>query len=124
MAGLSAYVTPDQPSERPMDSAQQKLIAAEIYLWAGMKQQALDAARASHEYFAPVGLRDSELRSACLAAAASKGLKDDADFGVFSKKVVDIQSGLGQTWGPDTFHLYISRPDMHLLTQSSAKEPQ
>jgi tetratricopeptide (TPR) repeat protein len=124
MAGLSAYITSNQPGDGPMDSAQQKLIAAEIYLWVGMKQQALDAARASHEYFASAGLHDSELRSSCLVAAASKGLKDDADFSVFSKKVVDIQSGLGLTWGPDTFHLYISRPDMHELTQRNAKGPQ
>jgi tetratricopeptide (TPR) repeat protein len=117
IAGLSAYVAPDQPKDDPSDAAQDKLIAAEIYLFTGLNQQAHDAAMAALDYFASAGQLDSALHSACLAAAASKALKDDAGFVLFSKKIVDIQRDLQHNWGPDPFQTYILRPDIRALTQ-------
>jgi hypothetical protein len=96
-------------------------MTAEIYLTMGMNKQARDAALAAQEYFASAGKLDSELRSAFLAAAASKALKDNANFNVYSKKVIDILTGLRQTWGPEPFQQFVSRPDIHALTMRAAK---
>jgi tetratricopeptide (TPR) repeat protein len=121
LAGLSAYVAPDPTNTSPADVAQAKLTVAEIYLSMGMNQQAHVAAQSALDYFATAGSLDSELRSACLAAAASKAMKDNANFNLYSKKVVDILGGIRQTWGPESFQQYISRPDMHALTVRAAK---
>jgi tetratricopeptide (TPR) repeat protein len=118
-AGLSAIAAPDQPGGNPTDAARQKLAAAEVYLWMGMNQQAREAALATQDTFASNGQRDSELRSAFLAAAAAKSLKDDDNYRSLSKKVLDILQQLQQDWGLQSYRKYISRPDMHLLTQGA-----
>jgi serine/threonine protein kinase len=119
--GLAAYVAPDQPKDDPADSALDKLTAAEIYLELGMSQQAHDAAVAAYSYFETNGLLDSGFRSACLAAAASKALKDDTSYRMYSTKSLDIHDKLGQNWPPETFQDYVSRPDLHALTARAAK---
>lgn len=121
LAGLSAYFVPDQSNDDPADSAQQKLAVAELYLSLGMNRQAYDAAVASHGYFASSGQPDSELQSACLAAAASKALKDDANYRLFSRKALDILARIQQTWGPEDFQKFVSRPDIHSLTMRVAQ---
>ncbi len=123
-AGLSSYFLPDQPDANPDDSAQNKLAAAEIYLSIGMSQQAHDAALAAHDYFASSGQPDSELQSAGLAAAASKSLKDDAGYRLFSKKILDILLQIQQTWGPEAYQKYVSRPDVHSLTIRATQRTQ
>jgi tetratricopeptide (TPR) repeat protein len=120
LAGLSMFLAPDQLKDNPADSAQDKLIAAEIYLWIGMNEKARDAATAAQDYFESVGERDAELRGACLGAAATKSLKDDRSYALFTKKILDLRSQLKQNWGPETFQKYVSRPDLHLLTQRAA----
>jgi serine/threonine protein kinase/Flp pilus assembly protein TadD len=124
LAGLSAFVAPNQKKDDPADSAQDKLTAAEVYLALGMNQEAHDEAVEAHDYFASIGQPDSELRSACLAAAASKALKDDASYRMLSKKSLDILSRIQQTWGPAAFQSYSSRPDMHFLALRAAKKPE
>lgn len=121
MAGLSKYVVPEQPNETPVDSAQRKLSAAEIYLWLGMDREAQSSAQAAQSTFASTGLRDSELRSALLAAAASKYLKDIAAFETCTKIVVDILGELRKEWGPELLQKYISRPDIRALALRAAK---
>jgi len=121
LAGLAAYFVPDQSNRDPADSAQQKLAVAELYLSLGMNRQAYDAALASHGYFASSGQPDSELQSACLAAAASRALKDDASYRLFSRKVLDILARIQHAWGPEDYRKYVSRPDIHSLTMRVAQ---
>jgi hypothetical protein len=64
---------------------------------------------------------DSELRSAYLAAAASRLLKDQGSYETLSKKVIDIGDDLRQNWGPEILQGYISRPDMRALSQRAAR---
>jgi tetratricopeptide (TPR) repeat protein len=121
LAGLSAYVAPDQKKDDPSDTAHDKLTAAEIYFWMGMNQQARDAALAAQDYFASSGQVDSELQSACYAAAASKALKDEAGYESSSKKVLDILSKVRKNWAPAAVQQYIARPDIRALTQQIQK---
>jgi serine/threonine protein kinase/predicted negative regulator of RcsB-dependent stress response len=117
LAGLGTSIAPNPPNANPADSAQDKLIAAEIYLRMGMTHQAHDAALAALGYFASAEQWDSELRSACLAAAAAQALKDEASYQSSAKKIVDILTELRHTWGPESFQTYLARPDIRALTQ-------
>ncbi len=121
---LSAYFAPEQHKDSPEDAAKEELSAAEIYLSLGMARQAHDSAVAAHKYFASSGQLNSELRSACLAAAASKLLNDLAEYDIFSTKVVDIVTALQHTWQPQDLQQYLLRPDLHLLTRDFAKAGQ
>jgi len=122
-AGLSTYFSPDE-FESPADVAQRKLNASEVYLWTGMYREAYDAAAAAHDTLVQTGQHQSELRSACLAAAASKTLKDDASFNRFSNKALDILREVKQNWGPVAFQKYIQRPDMDLLIHRLSTRPE
>ena len=86
-----------------------------------MNQQARDAALAAQDYFASSGQVDSELQSACYAAAASKALKDEAGYESSSKKVLDILSKVRKNWAPAAVQQYIARPDIRALTQQIQK---
>jgi hypothetical protein len=107
----------ENPGDDPEDKAVQELAAAEVYLAAGMAQQAYDAAASAQGYFASSSKPDSELHSAYLAASASKLLKDARKNANYSAITVDILQKLEDTWGPQTFQIYLSRPDLRLLRQ-------
>ena len=99
------------------DEAKAKLSAAEVYLALGLRQQAYDNAVPAQIYFASSGQQDSELRSALLAAVASKELKNTSEYSKYSVKVVDIISQLQHTYDPQGLQFYLSRPDLRTLRQ-------
>jgi tetratricopeptide (TPR) repeat protein len=97
---------------------------AEVDLTLGMAQQALDGAAKTADHFAAKDQLDSELRSLCIAASASKDLNNTASHEQFSKKVVDISSQLQQTWDPKALRSYLSRPDIQtLMRRASVSAP-
>jgi serine/threonine protein kinase len=97
-----------------------QLGVAEADLSLGMAQQALDGAAKTADHFATKNQLDSELRSLCIAASASKELNNTAAYDQFSKKVVDISSQLQQTWDPQALRSYLSRPDIQTLMRGAS----
>lgn len=106
------------PGDDREDKAIQGLVAAEVYLAAGMAQQAYDAAATAQQYFASSRKPDSELQSAYLAELAAISLNDAKKRADNAAIVVDILQGLEHTWGPQTYQIYLSRPDLRMLRQS------
>jgi serine/threonine protein kinase len=108
----------DVSNRRSKDSAVDwgtQLSVAEVELSLGMAQQALDGATKAADHFDAKNQLDSELRSLCIAASASKNLNNTAAYEQFSKKTVDISSQLQQTWDPQALRSYMSRPDLQAL---------
>jgi tetratricopeptide (TPR) repeat protein len=91
------------------------LVTAEVTFLEGLAQQAHDTAALSTTHFSATGQLDSELRSACLAASASKLLRNQKDYETFSAKAIDIVSQIQQTWSPQVSQKYFSRPDLQML---------
>jgi tetratricopeptide (TPR) repeat protein len=118
---LATMASLEQGKSTLLETAQDKMVAAEVYLWLQMSSQAHDAATGAEAFFASTGQLDSELRSAYLAAAASRSLNDQGSYEAFSKKVIDIGDQLRQNWGPEIFQEYISRPDMRALSLRAAR---
>jgi len=118
---LAALASLEQGKSSPQEAAQDQMTAAEVYLWLQMNSQAHAAAAGAEAFFASTGQLDSELRSAYLAAAAARALKDAGSYEAFSKKVIDIGINLRENWGPEPFQRYLSRPDMRTLSQRAAR---
>jgi len=118
---LAALASLEQGKSSPQEAAQDQMTAAEVYLWLQMNSQAHAAAAGAEAFFASTGQLDSELRSAYLAAAAARALKDAGSYETFSKKVIDIGINLRENWGPEPFQRYLSRPDMRTLSQRAAR---
>ncbi len=97
------------------EEADLDLVIAEVTLLSGLPQQAHDAAIQAAAHFASTGQLDSELHSVCLAAAASKLLKNEGEYTDFSKKAVDITTQIRNTWSLQVSQIYFSRPDLQLL---------
>ena len=112
------YLALNKPGDDAEDKAIQELSAAEIYLAAGMAQQAYDAAASAQQYFASSSKPDSELHSAYLAELAAISLNDAKKRTNHTAIIVDILQKLEHTWGPQTFQIYLSRPDLRMLRQS------
>jgi serine/threonine protein kinase len=112
------YVSSQQKNdkEKDWDTA---LRVAEVNLFLGQSQQALDDASGLAEHFAATKQFDSELRSLLIAASASKALNNTSSYGQLSKKTVDILSQLQQTWDPQTLRSYLSRPDLQALMRGA-----
>jgi serine/threonine protein kinase len=107
----------EKPADDPEDKANQELVAAEIYLAAGMPQQTYDSAAPAQQYFASSSKPDSELHSAYLAESAAISLNDAKKRADHAAIIVDITLKLEQTWSPETFQIYLSRPDLRMLRQ-------
>jgi serine/threonine protein kinase len=103
--------------EGPEDIAREQLLAAEVYLAVKQPQQAYDNAVPAQIYFTSSGQHDSELRSALLAAVASKELRNAQEYSKYSLKIVDTLSQLQHTYDPQGFQIYLSRPDLRILRQ-------
>jgi tetratricopeptide (TPR) repeat protein len=99
----------------PIAASKVTLVVAELNLLLGLPQQAHDDAALSTTHFAAAGQLDSELQSACVAAIASKILKNQGDYGTFSAKAIDIALKIQQTWSPQASKTYFSRPDLQIL---------
>jgi tetratricopeptide (TPR) repeat protein len=106
-------------SKDTVDDWPTQLRVVEVELYLGMSQQALDGASKAADHFAATGQLDSELRSLCIAAAASRALNNTTAYQQFSKKTVDILSQLQQTWEPQTLRLYLSRADLQTLMRGA-----
>jgi serine/threonine protein kinase len=112
----------EKPADDPEDKANQELVAAEIYLAAGMPQQAYDSAAPAQQYFASSSKPDSELHSAYLAESAAISLNDAKKRADHAAIIVDITQKLEQTWSPETFQIYLSRPDLSTLRQGTLQK--
>jgi len=99
------------------EEATKDLAIAEVSLFSGLPQQAHEAAVQAAAHYASNGQLDSELQSVCLAAMASKLLKDEPGYSAFSAKAVDIISQIRQTWSPQDSQTYFSRPDLQLFVR-------
>jgi len=108
-----------EKTDRFGDEAVRNLEIAEISLFVGLPQQAHGAAVQAAAHFASTGQLDSELHSVCLAATASKKLRDANEYSNFSKKAVDISSQIQHTWSPQVSQTYLSRPDIRMLCGKS-----
>ena len=97
-----------------------QLSVAEVNLSLGMEQQALDSATKAATHFAAMNQLDSELRSLCIGASASKALNNTAAYEQLSKKTVDILAQLQQTWGPQALRSYLSRADLQTLMRGAS----
>lgn len=105
----------ESPSGDRGFAAMRDLRAATVYLAAGDTKSALDAAARAEVYFSSTAMRDSGLRSALVAAQAARILRDAANEKLFTQKSVDILSDLRNTWSPQLFLPYITRPDLQFL---------
>jgi tetratricopeptide (TPR) repeat protein len=106
-----ARATPDDP----VSAATQNLNTGTVCLAAGDAECAFDAASKAESYFSSVGLKDSDLRSALIAARAARLRHDAVNERLFTQKSIDILTDLRHTWSPPIFHSYISRPDFQSL---------
>jgi serine/threonine protein kinase len=118
LATLHALDTPDQATAQPESVANDHLMAAEVYLALKMNPEAYSSAAIAQEYFASSGQPDSQLQSAFLALRASEAIKDETNYQIYLKKIVDILGHLRQTWGPDSLKTFLSRPDFRNIPQS------
>jgi hypothetical protein len=91
------------------------LAAAEVNLYLGSAMQAHDSATRTAAHFIATGQLDSALRSTCIAARAAMLLKNSTEYNNLAGKAVDIASKIKETWGPQAFQGYMSRPDMQML---------
>jgi tetratricopeptide (TPR) repeat protein len=119
LADLNGLERPSRSGDRNEDAANEIGIA-EASLNAGLAQQARDAASKAATYYASMGQLDSELRSVCIAAAASKALNNSPEFSSYSRKGVDILSQIKQTWSSQEYQTYLSRPDIRILIGRSS----
>jgi hypothetical protein len=101
--------------ENASEEATLNLEIAEINLNAEMPQDAYAKAANAAAHFASTGQLDSELRSVCIAAAASKALDNSAEYNSYSAKALDIRSLIQHTWNPQLSETYLSRPDIRTL---------
>jgi Tfp pilus assembly protein PilF len=107
----------------PGDLAAFELAAARVHFATGDTKIAFDEAVKAESYFATKHLDDRDLRSSLLAALVAKSLQDTASYKSFSKKVVDIETELRDTWKSpdfDPYHSYISRPDLEIQLKGIA----
>lgn len=102
-------------TDDPVISSKVTLVIAEVSFLQGLTQQAYDTAALSTTHFTVTGQLDSQLRGACLAALASKVMKNQGDYTIFSAKAIDIVSQIQHTWNPQVSQTYFSRPDLQML---------
>jgi serine/threonine protein kinase len=114
LADLSEVQRGSKP-ENDSEEATLNLEIAEINLNAEMPQDAYGKAAKAAAHFASTGQLDSELRSVCIAAAASKALDNSAEYSSYSAKALDIRSLIQHTWNPQLSETYLSRPDIRTL---------
>jgi serine/threonine protein kinase len=113
-----------QRGSKPKNASEEAMLnleIAEINLNAEMPQDAYGKAAEAAAHFASTGQLDSELRSVCIAAAASKALDNSVEYSSYSAKALDIRSLIQHTWNPQLSETYLSRPDIRTLL---AKIPQ
>jgi hypothetical protein len=110
-----ANLQEEAKSDDPIAAPKVTLAIAELNLLLGFPQQAHTGAALATTHFAAAGQLDSTLQSACVAALASKEIKNQGDFGIFSAKAIDTASQIQQTWKPQASQTYFSRPDLQLL---------
>jgi tetratricopeptide (TPR) repeat protein len=108
--------------ENASEEAELNLGIAEISLNADLTQEAKDEASKAAAHYASTEQLDSELRSVCIAAAASKALNDSTEYSSFATKALDIRSQIQHTWSPQTSETYLSRPDIRTLLAKIAQE--
>ena len=101
--------------ESAAEEAALDLEIAEISLNADLPQLAHDEASEAAAHYASTGQLDSELKSVCIAAAASKALNNTTEFTSYTVKAVDIVSQIQQTWSLQVSQTYLSRPDIRTL---------
>jgi Flp pilus assembly protein TadG len=104
------------------EEAALNLEIAEISLNTDRPKEAHDEASKAAAHYASTRQLDSELRSVCIAAAASKALNDSTEYNSFSAKALDILSEIQHTWSPQTSETYLSRPDVRTLLAKIAQE--
>ncbi len=112
---LTAGLAKDPETDDKVHNAEAGLQESEIALATGRTREAFDAAVETESYYASTAQRESQLRSAWLAAAAAQQLDDPGSAAKYSQKSVDILAGLQQTWGRPAVHTYLERPDIHAL---------
>jgi hypothetical protein len=88
------------------------LAHAEAALESGNADVAWDLANKAFERFASNGQQDSEWRARLVASRASQLKKDTAASDSQLTRAREIFYQLEQTWGPDVFKQYQSRPDV------------
>ncbi len=113
-------------SSQPLDStatALSVLRSASISLAAGDAQAAFDAAANTEPYFSSAAMKDSDLRSALIAAQAARIRHDAANEKLFAHRALDILTGLRNTWPPQLFTSYTSRPDIQSLVKGITPIP-
>lgn len=125
--GRTAEALTDISEAIPADSDSKTAVArpallqeAEIKLIAGQTESAYNSAGELLQQFETQGQLDSALRSALLAAAASRSLHNESDHDRYAKQAVDILSSLKHNWGGNTLQTYLSRPDIRVLVRNAA----
>jgi tetratricopeptide (TPR) repeat protein len=106
-------------ADDPAGAWDRKLVIADAELAAGQPKEAQQLAIAANDTFAGWRRPESQLRSALTAAAASMEIGDQSDLQTYRNKAVDILTELKQTWGPDSFQSYLTRPDIAALMSRS-----
>jgi serine/threonine protein kinase/Tfp pilus assembly protein PilF len=105
----------DQQGKDSIEDWKVDLTIAEADLSLGLPRQAYDTAARAAAHFASTGQQDSELRSLCIAAQAAKVMNNSDESKESSTKAVDILSKIQQTWNPQMYKTYVSRPDTQVL---------
>lgn len=99
----------------PASVATHNLNTGTVCLAAGDAECAFYAAATAESYFSSAGLKDSDFRSALIAARAARLRHDAVNEKLFTQKSIDILTELRNTWSPQLFQSYNSRPDIQSL---------
>jgi predicted negative regulator of RcsB-dependent stress response len=122
LAHLQSVTAGAGHSGDPTDDADLELRVAGVYLAVGDLQAAREAASKAESYFNTQDLMDSDLRSTLLEASVSSQASDPDSYHALSTKAVDILSKLQQTWDPQVYATYVSRPDIQPLVRDLAAQ--
>ncbi len=123
VASLQRMAVPEDFSADPANVGFRELATAMVFSAVGDAQSAFDNATRAEAWFSANHRKDSGLRSALIAARAARMRHDSAGENLFTKKSIDILTELRNTWPPQLYLSYITRPDIQSLSAGIVRVP-
>lgn len=96
------------------------LALAKAQLTQGAAGDSLATAQQAEQRFSNAGQQDSQWQAAVIASRACSALHDDVNAEKHLARASALVTGLRTKWGEEAFSLYITRPDIKLLTSNLA----
>ncbi|HEX8145096.1 MAG TPA: tetratricopeptide repeat protein [Pyrinomonadaceae bacterium] len=92
-----------------------ELAQAQAQFEMGDYKQALSGALQAQQRFAALGQHESEWQAWLLAARASRRAGDEAKARQYGARIPELLASIERKWGTDSYHSYLTRPDVQLL---------